>query len=55
MCIRDRYYPIPIAAFFLGILLTAAMRRRLSGARLIAWEHWLLLIEIALLLSLIHI
>ena len=46
---RALYYPIPIAAFFLGILLTAAMRRRLSGARLIAWEHWLLLIEIALL------
>lgn len=40
---------VPIIAFCLGSALAAAMRARLSGSRMIAWEHILLIIEIVLL------
>ena len=43
------YYPIPIGAFFVGILFTAAMGDHLKGRRYVKWEHILIIIESILL------
>lgn len=44
------YYLIPVAAFFLGVLLTEIIKRRFSEKAFLQWQHMALLLEIVLLL-----
>ena len=46
---RALYYPVPIVAFVLGIMLTNYMHYRLTGESVVAWIHILLAIEIVVL------
>ncbi|MEF9940752.1 MAG: YoaK family protein [Lachnospiraceae bacterium] len=44
------YYLAPITAFILGISATEFLKKKYSHATFMAWEHMILLLEIALLL-----
>lgn len=48
--LRAFYYLIPIAAFFLGVLITEIFKRKFTGARFTEWQHLSLAIEIVLLI-----
>ena len=43
------YYVIPVAAFFCGILLTETIKLRTSDRHFLLWQHFSLLVEMALL------